>query len=291
MNQLQIQSFRKLSPQDKQLLYDNYPDLYLYIKNLSETTRDYKTFKKLQKYSTQCKPNNIPNLTKKELINCLYRKLPYLGLIKKGGGIQYKQFLSSFLNTLRYRKGAFIRNSFLIFPTDFDIGPLNQYSTNYFDTLPYSDVNEINVRYMPNRDEHVTIYDYVTVDDFKKMIKILYPKFHDNNYINDLVSRCNIADTTNLHIPSRSGQYKLNGKIITPNTRVISLSKLKTFLIYIGRKFSMEANIVPNLTPTERIMYSRNFKFSYDQINRFMLAIPKEIYSDFLLNSDTRDTH
>lgn len=296
INPLEILAFRRLSPQDKKLLQKNHPDLYTYLQNLSESRLDHKTFTQLYRYSTQCKPNKIPNLTKKELIACLYRKLPYLNEIKRRGGMQYKQFLSSFLSILRFKKGTLVHTNNTVFDTqNFLYGNIDNPGPVNLSVPPWAGgYYELNVRYSPHKTEHVTVYDYVTVQDFIKMVKILYPKFHDPNYINDLVSKCNRAEHTNLHRVSQTGQYKLNGKIVTPDTIVISLAKLYTFLMYIGAKFAKEVytneSLNRTLTPAEQFFYSKDFKFSYDQINRFMLAIPKEVYVDFLLNSDARDT-
>ena len=296
INPLEIEAFRRLTPQDKNLLKNTYPDLYTYLQNLSKSRRDYKTFTQLHRYSTQCKPNKIPNLTKKKLIACLYRKLPYLNEIKRKGGMQYKQFLSSFLDTLRYKKGLFVHTNNRVFDTSKFVMSKPSLLGPHFNANipPWGKYYELKIRYSPRKTEHVTMYDYVTVEDFIKMVKILYPKFHDPNYINILVSKCNRAEHTNLHRVSQTGRYKLNGKIITPDTIVISLAKLYTFLMYIGAKFAKEVytneSLNSTLTPAEKFFYSKDFKFSYDQINRFMLAIPKEVYMDFLLNSDARDT-
>ena len=296
INPLEVEAFRRLSPQDKNLLKNNYPDLYTYLDNINKSRMDYKTFTQLHRYSTQCKPNKIPNLTKKELIACLYRKLPYLNEIKRRGGMQYKQFLSSFLNTLRYKKRDLVygNNVTRVFNAkDYEYGNIFNPGPINVTYPPWDRYYELDVRWSPHKTEHATMYDYVTVQDFIKMVKILYPKFHDPNYINDLVSKCNRAEDTNLYSVSQTGQYKLNGKIITPNTIVISLAKLYTFLMYIGAKFAKEVytnrHLNNTLTNEEKFFYSKNFKFSYDQINRFMLAIPKEVYVDFLLNSDSRD--
>ena len=290
MNKLEIESFRKLTPEQKTYLQEKYPDLYNYLNEVNKNIIDYKTFKKLEKYSKMCKPNNIPNLSKKELIKCLYRKLPYLETIKQSGGIQYKQFLSSFLNILRYKYTYFITNRHI--NNYFDIGKVNEYGPKYNrNYMPFHQYHEIKVHNQPKRGMHSTFYDYVTLQNFLTMIKILYPKFNNQEYIDSLVSACYPAQTTNLYYMFRlypNGQYKLNGKVITPDTIVISLEKLYNFLVAIGNKMSQEANSYTHLSNQEKEMYSRNYKFSQDQVNRFLLAFPKEIYIDFLLKSHIR---
>ena len=294
INPLEILAFRRLSPQDKKLLQKNHPDLYTYLQNLNESRMDYKTFTQLHKYSKQCKPDKIPNLTKKELIACLYRKLPYLNEIKRRGGMQYQQFLSSFLNTLRWKKGIFTHESqSVIYDTsNFLYGNISnpgRINESYPPWDPYFevDVDYIQGRGRPGFYKHATQWDFVTVDIFIKMVKILYPKFHDQDYIDDLVSKC---DLDRRKFAQRF--YTLDGKSIGYNTRVLSLAKLRVFLMLVGETFAKEVYSDPRLNNTltqeEKEFYHKDFKFSYDQINRFMLAIPKEIYVDFLLNSDKR---
>jgi hypothetical protein len=290
MNKLEIESFRKLTLEQKIYLQEKYPDLYNYLNEVNKNSLDYKTFKQLEKYSKMCKPNKIPNLSKKELIKCLYRKLPYLERIKQADGIQYKQFLSSFLNILRYKYTHFVTNSDINYY--FDMGKVDEYGPKYNPiSLPYNRYHEIKVHNAPTTGMHSTFYDYVTLENFSTMIKILYPKFNNQEYINSLVSACNPAQTTNLYYMFRlfpNGKYKLNGKVVTPDTIVISLEKLYKFLVAIGNKMSQEANTYTHLSNQEKEMYSRNYKFSQDQVNRFLLAFPKEIYIDFLLKSDIR---
>lgn len=261
---LQVEAFRKLSPEEKNAILEYYPDVYENLYKLHTTSFDYIKFQQLKQNTLMlCRKENLDKLTKKQLIHCLRRILPFLHLVNNTCcGMQYKQFLSLFLNTIidglfTFRVGDIkSRESGYL-----DIGRMNEESPYKRPFPPYDKQNVVSYVRKNKYSEYFSNDLYITYNIFKKMVDVLYPKFK--------ITNPNYLET------SLKPLCKFEG----PGVQILGFQKLYGFLSTIGNKISKEVDSHKDIyTEEEYIMYKTNFKFSSNQINKFLDLIPREIY-------------
>ena len=262
---LQVEAFRKLSPEEKNAILEYYPDIYEDLNKLHKSSFDYIKFQQFKRNTLMmCRKENLDKLTKEQLIHCLRRILPFLHLVNNTCcGMQYKQFLSLFLYTIidglfTFRVGD-IKSKVSGY---LDIGRMNEDSPYKRPFPPYDKQNVVSYVKKNKYSEYFSNDLYITYDIFKKMVDVLYPKFKitNPNYLEtSLKPLCKFA----------------TGKQI----QILSFQKLYGFLSTIGNKISKEVDSHKDVyTEEEYIMYKTNFKFSSSQINKFLNLIPREIY-------------
>lgn len=271
MNNLTIESFRKLTKPQKEFLKEKYPDVFNFYLKKNQTTIDYRFFKNLIQNTKQCNINNLKYITKNQLIKCLKKKYPVFYLIEKENKVQYKQFLYLFFRCIIYGfKGHFLKG-------EQDTHPWSKNNIVYCKHPPknkhYSRTRRINDDGSVNLNSSLPLF---TTQQFINMVDILYPKFRQTNPDNfaNLIHHINDWEM----FPQADYRNEL-----TPNDLLIGPDKLKNYLIYIGDSISKQAYTNPQLFTTIEIdKYRYNFNFTEKQINNFLKQITREQYLKIL---------
>jgi hypothetical protein len=290
---LEIQALRKfletVPPEKRAELLKKHPDsriteVYNYLMLSHQKTPEYRFIHNLQYYTKQCKSVNLKNLSKKELIKCLFKNYPF-DEIKKKGGIQYVQFLSFFFNIVIFGYPTYYRGlKDRIITNDYpmDLGTLN--SPPVDNTEPYGTGDPW------SRHEYVPILPTISsrreselISRFKT-ISLQYPRFTMKQFIEivnvlfPVFMRLYPREWNGLKI-SVMNKYTLNPE----DEDTISTEKLQKFLYYIGKKISQNARLGnPGYTPQEEETYGHNFRFSTSQIEKFLNIFTREQYITIL---------
>ena len=287
ITKLEIQALRKfletVPPENREEVLQKFPDsriteIYNTVMRDHQKTIEYRFIQNLIQYSKQCKSDNLQNLTKKQLIKCLFRQYP-LDKIKKKGGMQYLQFLSLFFNVIifgypTYYRG--IKNRTVTNNYPMDLGTINSPPIN--DDEPYNTL-QVYVPLLPTiskREETqlkrrfthslfvVLSSARFTINQFTEMVNILFPKFPTL-------------------FPAEWSGLLNNLYVNEESIPTLSIDKLKRFLLYIGQKLSLGGEEeLQSYTPQDIEFFGTNFRFSTSQIEKFLNVFTREQYIKIL---------
>jgi len=276
MNNLSIESYRKLTKQQKDFLKEKYPEVLDFYNKKNQKAIDYRFFENLKQNTKQCNINNLKYITRNQLIKCLKKKYPIFNLIEKQKKVQFKQFLYLFFRCIVYGyKEHYLKNTNQSY-----LEPEASWSKN---NIVYCKGPPKNKHYSRNRrindDGTINLNSSLplfTTQQFINMTDILYPNFRTTNPDNfaHLIFHINDWDM----FPQIDYRNEL-----TPNDLLIGPDKLRNYLLYIGDSISKQAFDNPNLyTKVETEKYKWNFNFTASQINNFLKQITREQYLKIL---------
>ena len=299
ITKLEIQALKKfletVPPEKREEVLKNFPDsriteTYNMVMRDHQKTIEYRFIQNLIQNSKQCKSDNLQNLTKKQLIKCLFRHYP-LDEIKKKGGMQYLQFLSLFFNVILFGYPTYyrgIKNRTITNNYSMDLGTITSPPIN--DDEPYNTL-QVYVPLLPTiskREETklkrlfthslfvVLSSARFTINQLIEMVNILFPKF-------PILFPNEWRGLLNSIAPDLPIEINPEERVPSAHDTTLSIEKLIRFLLYIGKKLSLGGEEeLQSYTPQEIEFFGTNFRFSTSQIEKFLNVFTREQYIKIL---------